>query len=444
MASSRQTTPIRRPGRKAGEDQARRSQPGRYRRAWHKDLTDPPRGVGLPAYGSLDEVPADLRERAAMKSFLVRRFVDEGCPRGMLVTYAQEAAAAIGVTMPPSTTLRDWAKRYQHWGILGLVDRVRCDAGRSRTVVQGLREIAMVCIVGARHGPAQALAVMKRLLPEAPMPTYDALRREIERFKKKHPHLLALVRDGITGWRNRFRLALPGAEFPGGYRYAVDSTVCDLWVKVRNVALAEGWEAIRCVLTVVEDVGSRALLTFNISLVSVDSGIAIATLRRAIMPGENYAGLPQVGLPHEVLVDAGPEHLGSFYKSLAEAGVHVHYSRVPEDNGGAERLIGTITTQVLARLPGYSKSERPLDPYVSPVPEDRKRLSAMKGDEYHREIPLHLLKTVEELEARIHAWATVYNDKPHPALTANNQLLREALELHRLVENRELPEEDAA
>ncbi len=363
MASSRQTTPIRRPGRKAGEDQARRSQPGRYRRAWHKDLTDPPRGVGLPAYGSLDEVPADLRERAAMKSFLVRRFVDEGCPRGMLVTYAQEAAAAIGVTMPPSTTLRDWAKRYQHWGILGLVDRVRSDAGRSRTVVQGLREIAMVCIVGARHGPAQALAVMKRLLPEAPMPTYDALRREIERFKKKHPHLLALVRDGITGWRNRFRLALPGAEFPGGYRYAVDSTVCDLWVKVRNVALAEGWEAIRCVLTVVEDVGSRALLTFN---------------------------------------------------------------------------------QVLARLPGYSKSERPLDPYVSPVPEDRKRLSAMKGDEYHREIPLHLLKTVEELEARIHAWATVYNDKPHPALTANNQLLREALELHRLVENRELPEEDAA
>jgi hypothetical protein len=76
----------------------------------------------------------------------------------------------------------------------------------------------------------------------------------------------------------------------------ITTEVCDLWVKARNWGLVEGWEAISCVLTVVEDVGSRALVTFNLSLVSVDSGIATATLRRAIVPGENYAGLPQVGL----------------------------------------------------------------------------------------------------------------------------------------------------
>jgi hypothetical protein len=220
--------------------------------------------------------------------------------------------------------------------------------------------------------------------------------------------------------------------------------VCDLWVRVRNVTVAEGWEAIRCVLTIVEDVGSRTFLTFNLSLVSVDSGIAIATLRRAIVPGENYAGLPQAGLPHEVLVDAGPEHLGLFYKCLIEEGVQVHYSGTPEENGRAERLINTVTTQVLARLPGYSKSERPLDPYAAPTQEDRKRLSILKGGEYHREIPLHLLLTVEELEARIHAWATVYNDRAHPGLPAHSEFLREALELDRLLERRNLPEEDAA
>lgn len=443
MPAERQAKPIRRAKRKPGEGQARRSQPGSYRRAWSKDLTDPPRGLRAPHYASLDEVPGDLRERAILKRMFVQAFVEAGCPRGQLLTFAQPVADALRQPLPPATTLRDWAKQYQHWGLLGLVDKVRSDAGRSRTVIQGIREIALVCIIGARHGPSQALAVLTRLLPTAPLPTYDALRREIERFKKKHPHLMALVRDGLTGWRNRFRLALPGAEFPAGYRYAVDSTVCDLWVRVRNVGLAEGWEAVRCVLTLVEDVGSRALLTFNLSLVSVDSGIAIATLRRAIVPGENFVGLPQIGLPHEVLVDAGPEHLGSFYKSLAEEGIHVEYSRTPEHNP-TERLIGTITTQLLARLPGYSKSERPLDPYTAPVPEDRKRLSVMKWDEYHREIPLKLLLTVEELEARIHAWATVYNDTPHPRLSANGKLLQDALELDRMLEGGELPQEDAA
>jgi transposase InsO family protein len=409
-----------------------------------KDVTNPPAGLRAPHYASLDEVPPDLRERAVMKRMFVAAFVEAGCPRGELIAYAQPVADALKLPLPPATTLRGWAKQFQHWGLLGLVDKVRSDAGRSRTVVQGIREIALVCIVGARHGPAQALALLNRLLPDAPLPTYDALRREIERFKSKHPHLMSLVRDGLTGWRNRFRLALPGAEFPGGFRYAVDSTVCDLWVRVRNITLVEGWEAIRCVLTIVEDVGSRTFLTFNLSLVSVDSGIAIATLRRAIMPGENYAGLPQGGLPHEVLVDAGPEHLGLFYRALSEAGVQVHYSGTPEENGRAERLISSVTTQVLARLPGYSKSERPLDPYAAPTQEDRKRLSILKGGEYHREIPLHLLLTVEELEARIHAWATVYNDRPHPGLTAHSEFLREALEIDRLLEGRNPPEEDAA
>jgi transposase InsO family protein len=444
MPSERKTRPIRRSGRKAGEDQARQSRPRRYRAQWSKDVTSPPAGLQEPRYASIDEVPADLRERAVVKSLFVSRYVEEGCPRGRLFEYAQATATAIDHAMPPSTTLRGWAKQYQHWGLLGLVDKVRADAGRSRTVVQGVREIALVCVVGARHGTTQALAVLQRLVPDAPLPTYDALWREIERFKKRHPHLMALVREGITGWRNRFRLALPGAEFPGGYRYAVDSTVCDLWVRVRNVALVEGWEAIRCVLTVVEDVGSRTLLTFNLSLVSVDSGIAIATLRRAIMPGENYAGLPQLGLPHEVIVDKGPEHLGSFYKSLGEVGVAVTFARTPEDNGRIERVIDTISTQVFASLPSYAKSQRPLDPYATPRPEDRKKLSDLKYDPYHREIPLELLLTIEELEARIHAWATVYNDKPHKRITANSQLLQEALELDRLIANPDTPTEEVA
>ncbi len=378
MASSRQTTPIRRPGRKAGEEQGRKSQPGRYRRAWHKDVTNPPRGVGLPAYGNLDEVPSDLRERAAQKSFLVRRFVEEGCPRGKLLEYACAAATALGVPMPPHTTLRDWAKRYQHWGVLGLVDKVRSDAGRSRTVTQNVREIALVCVVGARYGTAQALNLLQRLLPGSRLPNYHALRREIERFKRGNPHLMAIVAEGLTGWRNRFRLALPGIEFPAGFRYAVDSTVCDVWVRVRDRLAPTGWKATRCVLTVVEDVGSRALLTFNLSVARVDSGIALGTFRRAVMPGLNYPGLPTVSMPIEVLVDAGPEHLGLFRQSLTDNGVDIIYtSGSPEQNGRVERVIETITTEVFSNLPAYDPSERPLDPYKPLKADDRKNLRSV-------------------------------------------------------------------
>lgn len=436
MSSNRLTIPIRRSGRKAGEAQQRRSQPGRYRPAWSQDLTNPPAGVRVPSFSSMDVVPTDLRERAVRKSFFVARFVQEGCPRGKLLPYARAAAEASGVEVPPATTLRDWARQYQHYGLLGLVDKVRSDSGRSRTVPQQVREVALVCVVGARHGTAQALALLGRLLPGVPLPTYDALRREIHRFKRRNPHLMSLASEGLTGWRNRFRLALPGIEFPAGFRYAVDSTVSDVWVRVRNWDAPGGWEAVRCVLTVVEDVGSREILTFNLALARIDSGIVLGTFRRAVIPGLNHPGLPQMGFPSEVQVDSGPEHLGAFARALTEQGVKViHTSREPEQNARIERVIQTIITEVLANLPGYDPVERPLDPYASPQQEDRKNLSALKYEKRRREIPVDLLLPIEELEARIHAWITVYNSAGHQQLAANRHLLREAMQVDQLLES---------
>jgi hypothetical protein len=336
----------------------------------------------------------------------------------------------MGVSEPPATTLRTWAKRYQHWGLLGLVDKVRSDAGRSRTVSQNAREIALSCVVGARYGTSQALSFLHRSLPGAHLPSYHALRREIERFKRHNPHLMAVVAEGLTGWRNRFRLALPGAVFPPGYRYALDSTVCDVWVRVPDPSAPGHWKAIRCILTVLEDVGSRALLTFNLSTVQIDSGIALGTFRRAVIPGQNFPGLPTVGMPVEVQVDAGPEHLGSFRRALNEAGVRVIYTTgTPEQNGRVERVIQTITTEVFANLPGYDPCQRPVTPYRPPKSDDRRNLASLKYELERADIPVELLLTIEQLEERIHAWATVYNRCPHPALKVNPEFLKQQLEL---------------
>lgn len=435
----RRSIPISRPGRSPGEQQTRTNQPGRYRRAWTRDVAVPPAGLRLPAYQSIDEVPSELRERAAHKLQWVARFVREGCPRGKLHEYAVAVAGAAGVdqeAVPPYTTLRDWAKLYAHWGLVGLCDKVRCDAGHSRTVSDEFGSLALACVIGLKHGVAQALAFLARALPpEATLPKYASLSREIARFKRRNPHVMSMVREGITGWRNRFRMALPGIDYPAGHRYAVDSTTCDVWIRVRDVTVPGFWRAGRCVLTVVEDVGSRSLLTFNLSLVSVDSGIALGTMRRAVMPDLNYPGLPTVGLPEEVVVDCGPEHLGDFNKSLSEAGVKVRYTTpgTPEDNGPVERVIGTIKTEVFSNLPGFTESYRVFNKYAKVKKENKKNLENLKYQPYRSDVPIMSLLTLEELELRLNAWATVYNARGHSSLKANSQILQEVMNLDHLL-----------
>lgn len=441
MSSSRKLTPIRRLGRKAGEAQTRKSQPGSYRSAWQLDVTDPPPALRMPHYDNMDEVPGDLRQRAVEKSVWVRRFVEEGCPRGRLKRYAEAYADARGIPrekVPAYNTLRDWARLYALWGTVGLVDKVRRDAGRSRDIKGDVREIALACLVGLKSGCAQALSYLDRALPkDAQLPSYHAMWREIQRFRRRNPHLVALVREGVGGWRNRFRLALPGVEFPAGYRVALDSTACDLLVRVRDFSTRAGWKAIRCVLTVVEDVGSRALLTFNLSTCDIDSGIALGTIRRTILPGLNYPGLPTIGLPREVLVDSGPEHLATFRRALQGGGVKVVYtSGSPEDNGRIERVIDTINTEVLANLPGYIPAQKLFNLYRDPKNEDAKSLLSLRINPYKEEIALDMLLPLEELEARINAWGTLYNARGHSSLGANSLLLHDALELDELLSQR--------
>ncbi len=289
--------------------------------------------------------------------------------------------------------------------------------------------------MGLKSGCAQALSYLDRALPKGvALPSYHTMWREIQRFRRRNPHLVSLVKEGIGGWRNRFRLALPGVEFPAGYRVALDSTACDVVVRVRDFSVSAGWKAIRCVLTVVEDVGSRALLTFNLSTCDIDSGIALGTIRRTIVPGLNYPGLPTIGVPRQVLVDSGPEHLAGFRSALDAAGAKVVYtSGNPEDNGRVERVIDTINTEVLANLRGYLPVEGLFNPYRDPENEDAKSRLSLRINRRKVKVPLDGLLTLEELEARIHAWATIYNARGHSSLRANSLLLHQALELHELL-----------
>lgn len=426
----RMESPIQRSGRSQGENQARSSQPGSYRPQWKDDLTDPPKGIRPPAYSSLDQVPEDLKARAYQKQKWVARFVEEGCPRGKLMPYATVVAEAHGIDeedMPAYTTLRDWAHQYRHWDVLGLVDRVRSDAGGSRTVTGRNRYWLIACLIGAKHGATQAWRFIQAMIPEGePVPSKTSVWREVQRFKRDNPHLMVFVQQGKTGFRNRLRLALPGTEVPPGSVWGIDSTVSDLWVRVRN---GTQWKPVRPVLTVIEDLGSRAALTFNLSLSPLDSEIIRGVVRKVVQPDSNHFGLPTLPLPEEIVVDRGPEYLGAFGEELARHGVRLSMAIDPEDNGSVERVIGTITTEVFASEVGYSKVQTPFNPYLPPRKDDRKNLSALKYEPERCPVPVEQLMTLGELEAKLNAWATVYNARSHPDLRADSAILAELIEL---------------
>jgi hypothetical protein len=83
----------------------------------------------------------------------------------------------------------------------------------------------------------------------------------------------------------------------------------DIWVRIPDPD--EGRVAVRVVL----DPRGHRLATPGLVQplpAAINSGICVAVLGRAIGEGQDYPGLPAVGVPHEIAVDKGAEHLGRF------------------------------------------------------------------------------------------------------------------------------------
>lgn len=395
----------------------RRRRPSAYRRSWASAAVGVPTG---DADGRLDELPRDLVLRAAREKYpWIARFIREKCPPGKLMAYARlyaEANAIPPAKIPPYSTLNTWVHRYlAARGLAGLVDAPSRQAGRSRAVTgDALKHLEVAASTG--RGPARILDYLAEALPPgAALPAYHAVFRELKRFEQREPHLVAMAREGPTWFRDHCEIALSHGIFPGGLRLTIDSTVADAWVRVRY---GGGYKAFRPVLTVVEDVGSRLGVTFNLSLYAIDAGICAAVLGRALTQAENYPGLLSVGVPHQITLDKGAEHQGAFRELLDVLRIEVVPRKDNDPRGGphVERLLGTITSEVLANLKGYSKCERVFDPYAPAEDDVKRNLTALKYAPYKREVAVEALPTLAELEARILAFLTVYNERPHKAL----------------------------
>lgn len=415
MAKARQTARIQRnqpkgharqpAKRRTGTSRRRGSRPRRYSEAWTGTPGRPMTAVGSPAIAR-SEAPRDLLMRAASEKYpWIRRFVEEGCPRGKLQEYALAYAQAAGIAedqVPPYTTLNTWAHRYRQSGLEGLIDRPRRDAGHSRRVVGDIAaRVDIFATLG--HGATRILNELARLYPGTKLPSRPSLYRALRRFCADTPHLVAIARKGPVWFRHVCEVAFSYGAMPGGVRLAIDSTVADQWVRVADAHNPLGWVPMRPVLTLILDVGSRLLVTFNLSLYAIDSGICLGVLGRAIDQDRNYPGLLSVGVPFEITLDKGSEHLGSFEAALTTLTIATVPRRAndPRASGHIERLIGTLQRDVFSNLPGYSPCERVFDPYAPGETDVKRNLTQLKYEPYRLEVPIEALPTLQDLESSI-------------------------------------------
>lgn len=424
MSKGRQTTPIKRE-RKGGA--VRRNHP-KYAMAWDREA-GPKSYIKAPHFANLTDAPPELQKRAWAKYHWVHRFVELGMPRGRLMELAEKYAEAMGVPkekIPKYNTLRTWALQLASYDVVGLVDRPRKDIGTRRAMSEEQMQMVELGVVGAKSGPARVFDLILKHAPGDELPSYDTVCRAVKDFKRDNAQLVAFASGGALYWRDVFSVAFSHGILPAGYRLSVDSTVADLWVRIWDGKI-QGWRAVRPVLTVVEDIGSRAFLAFNLSLVAIDSGVITATFLRAInaeAQSRVHPGLPSVGIPYEVAVDKGAEHQALFTQLLDELQINrLGKNDNPRGQSHIERIIETVTTEVLAHQPGYSKTHQVFDPYAPEEGDTKRTMSQLKYEPYRGEVPVDELITLERLEESIWAWATTYNRRPHVALKANLQEL---------------------
>lgn len=388
-----------------------------------------------PSYSEVGEVPSDVLERAYGKLALIQRFVSDGCPRGKLSEYAARAADANGVPPRPYSTLNTWTHRYVRWGVLGLTDGVRADAGQFRSLTPQDEAILELGLIGGQLD----LAALVRLLAEYGAPgdavSYDVVRRWAQAYIAARPALYTAAVEGNGAHRSQHRLALSHPLIRPGKIVAIDSTVADVWIKVHAAASPDAeapvrqYDAVRPVLSICQDVGSRAVVAFNLSLLPVDSAIITAMFRRVVVEGANHQGLPTLGVPDAVRVDAGSEHASQFRTAIRHLGAELLCTGPdePEANGSVERVISTCTTECLQNLVGFSQTTRWFDPYRAPESDAKQSARSRTYDTYRAEVLPQYLLTLGQLTERIRAWAVGYNARPHRALTVRSPLIADAL-----------------
>lgn len=255
------------------------------------------------------------------------------------------------------SSLRRWVRDYeQDHDANVLVRRGRSDFGtrrvlrtsagrgtpRSDEIDEMLRDVLLT-----KRGSANAawVALTKRW-PRAAFKRQTVYRWS-RRWKQENPQLLQLAIEGTGRFHDKSGFHLGWSPVAPLTMHALDSTLLDLWVRVDDPEHPTGFRVVRTWVSLMLDVGSRAAITFEVTLRKPTAGSMLSLLRRAWVPGENWQGLRTVPLPLHVRVDAGAEHKGAFQDALRPLGLDKRVVAGPsERQAHIERAVHTVFGQL--------------------------------------------------------------------------------------------------
>lgn len=244
---------------------------------------------------------------------------------------------------------RAWVYRVQRRikeGDLRLMDR-RTSNHRPR--VYGTMPRTMVelrrCDPLAKPGITMIHRSLQAELREAGQeaPSRSWVRDELRRDPQRH-----FLRElGATEYRRRMRPLVPTRDrdvLPGEL-YEIDSTELDLWVRVMDDH--GDYHAIRPSLTIILDVGSRAIVGMHLTLGAVSEKSVVYALIHALLPKHDPAW-PMHGKPKRVRLDRGAEYGHEFRTTVEALGVVLENCPpyYPDARAKGERFFGTLNTLI--------------------------------------------------------------------------------------------------
>ena len=163
----------------------------RRSRAWTTGPERPKDWVGEVHWSSPVQAPPELVSRAERKLAWIRGFINRGCPRGQLMTCAEEYARVADIPdeeIPPYKTLNHWVHRYRQYGLVGLIDSVRSDAGSMRSISNDVAELLETFMLATGNlSPTDALSFLGLVIPGRKLPRYRNIARWMRRFRRDNP-----------------------------------------------------------------------------------------------------------------------------------------------------------------------------------------------------------------------------------------------------------------
>jgi putative transposase len=281
--------------------------------------------------------------------------------------YRSEKMKAAEELKVSQRSLRRMIFQYREEGLEGIIRRERSDKGQEK-VSKEWREFIMKSYRTGNRGTrstsaAQIANLVKSQSQEQGEKDYPS-RATVYRVLKAEKDKREKTRNSrAIGWRGE-KLEIvtkEGIELSIEYSNQVwqcDHTLADiLVVSKQGELIGRPW------LTTVVDTYSRCIMGIYLGLEGSSAAVTCLALRNSIMP-KQYEGKYELsnhwltyGTPEYLYTDSGADFTSKHIDQIAASlGITLCLRRKPSDGGIVERPFGTINSEFLSTLPGYTTS----------------------------------------------------------------------------------------